>query len=272
MKRTLNILKKKLIVMTFLIPLLSGSSTGWAQFTYSICQDKPNNGQLKRMVFIKWDDWKPTTNTFLGIPLNARGFVFWKILNKKYYEGDDLRPYRLDGGPFIKNYADLSLQQTSDKKIMDSTEVIRNTSMATYLNMSGGSADMPYNLYFKRKFEDIYKAFDEWVYGMKSESSKAYEACIKSNHFKTFLEYLDITKDRVQAIHESFVDKGVRIEAYMNIYKELSKKYDVISQYMAGQVRLSKMPTPARLKEIKDIPVHANDKAIVNHILSTFKF
>jgi len=272
MENTFKKFKRVIKLIALISPLLLGGVGLRAQFTYSICQDKPNNGQLKRMVFIKWDDWEPSTKTILGIPLNAKGYLFWKVLNKKYYEGEDRRPYRLAGGPFIKNYADLAIQEKSDIKIKDSTEKIRDTHLATYLNMSGGTADVAYNLFFKKKFEDIYHAFDEWTKGMQKESPKAYEACLNSPNFQKFIEYLDITKDRVNAVHESFVDKGVRLEAYINIYKELGDKYNVISHYMAGQVQLAKMPSQKELRAVSAPPTLNRDKDIVTHILSTFKF
>ncbi|MBO9572380.1 MAG: hypothetical protein J7497_09260 [Chitinophagaceae bacterium] len=252
--------------------MLTSSVATFAQFTYDIVQDQPNNGQLKRMVFIKWDDWKPDPGTILGIPKNAQGYLFWRVLNRSYYKGEDRRPYRLPDGPFIKNYADLNLQETTDSKITDTTEKIRNTHSATYLNMSGGTADLPYTLFYKRKFEDIYGSVDEWLRGMQSESPKAYDAAMKSAYFQKFMEYLDVTKDRVKGVHESFVDKGVRLEAYTKIYKELQEKYNVISHYLAGQVMLSKFPTPTDLKKNTTIPVFNKDKEIVRHILTNFKF
>lgn len=272
MKNTLFKYKKISFVASLLVPLLLGGISGSAQFTYDIVQDKPNNGQLKRMVFIKWDDWEPSTKTILGIPLNAKGFAFWRVLNNKYYTGEDRRPYRLNGGPFIKNYADLNIQELSDNKITDTTEKIRNTHAVTYLNMSGGTADAAYSLYFKKKFEHIYTAFNEFLSGIQREYPTAYDACMKSAYFKKFLEYLDIAKDRVKANHEAFVDKGVRLEAYIKIYKELDEKYKVISKYMAGQVQLSKFPTHKQLKQTGEIPVFNKDKEIVKHILGTYKF
>jgi len=242
-----------------------------AQFTYAVVQDKPVNGQLKRMVYIDWDDWQPTTKTFLGIPRNAKGFAFWRVLNNKYYTGQDSRPYRADG-PFIKNHADLTLQERSDMKITDSTEKIRDTHAATYLNMSGGQADAAYNLFFKKKFDDIFNSFNEWETGMRSEYPKAYEASTQSSYFTKFKEYLEITKDRIQANHEAFVDKGVRLEAYINLYKELLEKYQVVSKYLAGQVLLSKLPTQKELRETKSLPVFNKDKEIVKHILGNYKF
>lgn len=247
-------------------------SRSHAQFSFDVVQDKPNNGQLKRMVFSKWDDWNPTTKTILGIPLNAKGFLFWRVLNNKYYKGEDRRPYRLDGGPFIKNYGDLNIQERSDQKITDTTEKIKNTHAATYLSMSGGAADAAYNLYFKKKFESIYNAFNEFISGMQREYPTAYEACMRSVWFKNFQEYLEVTKDRVKAIHEEFVDKGVRLESYLKIYKELDEKYKVASKYMAGQVQLSKLPSPKQLEQAGEIPVFNKDKEIVKHILGTYRF
>ena len=138
--------------------------------------------------------------------------------------------------------------------------------------MTGGNGDIAYNLFFKRKFNEIFDEVNEWLKGMQAESPKALEACMNSEYFKNFVEYVEITKDRIKAIHESFVDKGVRMEGYLEIYQELSQKYNVLSHYLAGQVRLSKFPTQARLKEIKEIPVTTSDKEIVNEILSNFKF
>ncbi len=124
----------------------------------------------------------------------------------------------------------------------------------------------------KKKFENIYNAFDEFLSGMQRECPAAYDACMKSAYFKKFQEYLDITKDRVKANHEAFVDKGVRLEAYIKIYKELDEKYKVISKYMAGQVQLSKLPTQKQLRQAAEIPVFNKDKEIVKHLLSTYKF
>lgn len=272
MKNKLLLFKKHVAILIILIPLLFGGVRGRCQFSYDVVQDKPNNGQLKRMVFLDWDDWEPSTKTILGIPLNAKGFLFWRVLNKRYFQGEDRRPYRLNGGPFIKNYADLLLQETSDNKITDTTEKIRNTQAATYLSMSGGEADVAYSLFFKKKFNDIYREVDEWLTGIQSESPKAFEACTNSPNFQKFMEYLEITKDRVQAIHESFVDKGIRLEAYITIYKELNDKYNVMSHYMAAQVQLAKLPSQKELNSVGEVPVFSKDKQIVTHILSTYKF
>jgi len=257
---------KKILKVLLLIIVLASHRVSYSQFTFEVVRDKMVNGQLKRMVFQKWNDWQPSPKG------NIMGMLFWQIGNRRYYRGEDQRPFRLPTGPFILNYADLTLQERTDNKIMDTTEKISKTHLATHLNMSGEEADIAYTLFFNKKFRQIYEQVDEFINGMRQEAPRALEACLNSSYFNDFMEYLEVTKDRVKATHEAFVDKGVRLEAYLTIYKELSEKYKVFSHYLSAQVLLSRIPTPKDLELKGEVPVLNNDREIVRYILSNYKF
>src|SRR3978361_1220665 len=105
------------------------------------------------MVYEQWDDWQPDPNTnWLGLPKNLEGWIWWNLVYPGYYKGEDQRPYRSDG-PFVQNQVSLYLQKQDDLQIVDTSDAVKATNLATYANMSGGDLDVAYDLYFKGKFQ-----------------------------------------------------------------------------------------------------------------------
>jgi hypothetical protein len=236
-------------------------------------QDKANNGQLKRMVNIQWDDWQPTPDVnWLGIPKNFAGYVYWRILHRSYWKGEDQRPIRSDG-PYIENYAALLAQENRDKKISDTTEAIMKTHAVTYLNMSGGSLDIAYNLFFKEKFNTIFNSIAEQLNIVELKYPASFNEMVVTENFKGFLEYLDITQNRIENINNAFLDKGKRITTYLEILRELEYKKNVITKYVSQYTLIGSLP---KQSEINAIGNHAiapnNDAEIVKKILQTYKF
>lgn len=258
------------ILFSFLLFFIAIATT--AQ-TLTPVVDNANNGQLKRMVYIQWDDWQPTPAVnWLGIPKNLAGYVYWRILHRSYWRGEDSRPIRANG-PYVENYASLLAQEMQDKKISDTTQAIMETNTATYLNMSGGSFDIPYNLFFKDKFNSIFNGIAEQLSIIQQHYPAVFNEMVVTENFQGFLEYLDITQDRIENIHTSFLDKGKRMTTYLEILKELEYKKNVITKYISQYTFIATLPKQSEIKAVgsQAIPPN-NDAEIVKKILQTHKF
>lgn len=263
---------KKFIVVIFSFLLFFFAEITDAQ-TLTPVQDKANNGQLKRMVYIQWDDWQPTPAVnWLGIPKNFAGYVYWRILHRSYWKGEDSRPIRADG-PYVENYASLFAQEMQDKKISDATQAIMKTNTATYLNMSGGSLDIPYKLFFKDKFSSIFNDISEQLSIIQQHYPSVFNDMVVTENFQGFLEYLDITQDRIENIHQSFLDKGKRITTYLEILRELEYKKNTITKYISQYTFIATLPKQSEINTLGNgaIPPN-NDAEIVKKILQTHKF
>lgn len=236
-------------------------------------KDNANNGQAKRMVSQQWDDWQPTPETgWLGIPKNLEGWFYWRVLHKSYYKGEDSRPYRPDG-PFIQNYASLTLQEKDDAHIMDSAQKVMETNLATYLNMSGGAADVAWSMYFGKQFDELTSEIPTRLLSISNKYPVAASKMANNSHYQEYLEYLEIQKDKLQTIHNSFVDRGERIVAYLEIQKQLQQRNKVMHRMISNYIQLTKLPTAEKIEETrKKKPVTTNDSEIVKKILTNFKF
>ena len=250
--------------------LLLKSTFLFAQVT--IVQDKANNGQLKRMVFNQWDDWQPTPNTnWIGFPKNPIGWFYWRVLHHDYWNGEDKRPWKT-GGQFQQNYLSLLAQQELDKKMVDTTNEMMKTNVATALSMSGGVADIPYELYFKNKFDDLYKEVMAYFQGLQENFPTAFNEMINSPNGKKYIEFLDVEKDRIDAIHGLFVDRGSRMVSYFKILGELQPRCEEIKAYVRSYIVLAQLPPPAKIHESKsDFMPDKTDAEIVRELLKNWK-
>lgn len=256
---------KKLITVALAMTLISCRVA--AQAT-----DPGVNGQLKRMVYKQWDDWQPTPDLhWYGLPKNYYGWLYWRVLNNGYYRGEDRRPMR-PSGPFAQNAASLALQSADDQVIRDTSTAMMEQNVATYTSMSGGVADMPYSLYFKDKFDgifsDIYGHFDK----VRALYPGMYEKMMGMHHAQGYIEYLDIARSRIDALHGAFVDRGLRIEGYMDILKELQAKVMEIKSYLNAYAYLGALPTPAEIKAAAPPPPPKPDSEIAKEILQKHHF
>lgn len=221
---------------------------------------------MKRMVFKKWNDWSGYNKLV--------AWIYWSIIQRSYKRGGDKRPYRLNG-PFEQNYASLVLQDQTDGKIMDLTNEAYKTHVATYENMSGGAFDLPYTLYFEKKFNTLTSAVTNVVDKIKTHNNLGYDFIVNNMPYKDYLEFLDIEKDRISNIHQSYVDKGERIKAYIEIKTELENRNAAILSIVYNLLQVSKIPTSSNVTQIQksaNPPVLNSDKAIVKDILKNYKF
>jgi hypothetical protein len=236
-------------------------------------KDNANNGQAKRMVAEQWDDWKPTPETgFLGIPKNFEGWFYWRVLHSSYYHGEDSRPYRADG-PFMQNYASLTLQEKDDRHISDSMQKVMETNAATYVSMSGGAGDVAWSMYFGKQFDQLTTKIQARLISVSAKYPVAASKMLENKHYKDFLEYLGITKDKLETIHNSLVDRGERIITYLEIQKDLQYRNDVMDKMLSSYIQLTKLPSSDQVKDLqKKKPVPVKDSEIVKKILVNFNF
>lgn len=239
----------------------------------TVVEDRPNRGQLKRMVYEQWDDWQPSPETgWLGFPVNLEGFIYWRILHNNYYNGEDLRPWRLDG-PFMQQYGALLAQEQHDRQIADSMEAVMRTQVSTHVQMSGGELDIAHRIFFGPKFNAMFAQIDGDLAHFALQYPDVFQKISGTKNFQDFLEMLDITRDDIEQVHAAYLDKGKRIEAYLAILKQLEKKQGWLNQYLGQYALLSSFPTheqAERMRKQIEKSNPPNDTRIVKAILEKF--
>ena len=253
-----------------IIFLLSSWKIVFAQIT--IVQDKANNGQLKRMVFNQWDDWQPDPSTnWLGIPKNPIGWAYWRVLHHDYWNGEDKRPWKT-GGQFQQNYLSLLAQKNLDQKMVDTTNAMIETNLATALSMNGGLADIPYQLYFKSKFDDLYQDVMTYFQALQTKYPASFNQMMNSQNGKKYIEFLDVEKDRIETIHELFVDRGSRMVSYFKILSKLQPACEEIKNYVHSYMLLAALPPPEKIQQPKRSTItDSTDAKIVRELLNNWK-
>ena len=253
-----------------IIFLLSSWKIVFAQIT--IVQDKANNGQLKRMVFNQWDDWQPDPSTnWLGIPKNPIGWAYWRVLHHDYWNGEDKRPWKT-GGQFQQNYLSLLAQKNLDQKMVDTTNAMMETNLATALSMNGGVADIPYQLYFKSKFDDLYQDVMTYFQALQTKYPASFNQMMNSQNGKKYVEFLDVEKDRIETIHELFVDRGSRMVSYFKILSKLQPACEEIKNYVHSYMLLAALPPPEKIQQPKRSTItDSTDAKIVRELLNNWK-
>lgn len=237
-----------------------------------VVTDHANEGQLKTMVYEQWDDWQPNPNTnWLGIPKNFEGYIWWNWIYPSYYHGEDQRPFRLNG-PFVANTASLTIQTGIDADIQDTTNAINNTNLATFINMSGGTFDVPYEMYFKKEFFKLTTVGVDYILKLSTSNKLAYTRLVASKVYADYMEELDIQTSRIATIHNSFVEKGARIIAYLDVKKRLGFSNEVLQNYIANYLPAMSLPDTKAILNSPQKPKPTDDALIIKNIMSTYKF
>lgn len=240
--------------------------------TVTPVQDKANNGQLKRMVFNQWDDWQPDPSTnWLGLPKDPIGWAYWRVLHHAYWKGEDKRPWKT-GGQFQQNYLSLLAQKGLDKKMVDTTNAMMETNLATALSMSGGIADLPYQLYFENKFAGLFQDVTNYYEALQTKYPASFNLMMNSPNGKRYIEFLDVEKNRIETIHELFVDRGSRMVSYFKILNTLQPACKEIKNYIRSYMLLEELPSPQKIQQpTKPKISDATDAQIVRELLKNWK-
>jgi len=84
---------------------------------------------------------------------------------------------------------------------------------------------------------------------------------------------LDIAHDDISQVHASYMDKGKRIEAYLEILHQLEKRQLWLNKYLGQYALLSRFPTheqAERTRKQLEKAYPPNDARIVRQILEKF--
>jgi hypothetical protein len=260
--------------------LLFATFSSRAQFGFTPVRDPGVRGQMKRMVYQQWNDWKPDPRWHtvwyppFWVPRNVEGSVFWGVLHRRYWKGTDRRPYRKDG-PFVQNYVSLIAQKQQDLKIEDSMKRVYNTYLKTYISMSGGEADIAWTIYFKKAFNREMKDITSKMNNLALRFPRAFNSYTTNSRFKEYTQYLEGIKQRVHIVHQLFVGRGERILDYLKILNDLESHNRIMNEHIADAIFKSKYPTPEEEKKYENMPPAPgakSDKDIVIQIMSNWKF
>ena len=239
----------------------------------TIVQDKANNGQLKRMVYRQWNDWQPTPATgWTGLPKNPAGWAYWRVLHHAYWSGEDKRPWKT-GGQFQQNYLSLVAQQKLDKQMVDTTNKMMEVNVATALSMTGGAADVPYHLYFKDKFDNLFTEVMNYFRALQQLNPTTFNEMVNSSNGKKYIEFLDVQKDRIETINGFFVDRGARMVSYFKILSVMQPMCTEIKAYVWSYIALEKLPPPQKIRQQDKtgFSLENNDEEIVKELLKDWK-
>jgi len=261
------------------LPVLSLLAAGMtcappaARGQVQIVTDRPNTGQLRRMVFERWDDWQPDPGTnWLGLPRDWEGFLYWRILHGPYYRGEDRRPFA-PGGPFPAEYAGLLLQEQADRSLRDSTGAVARDALSTHGQRSGGEADMPWRLYFGARFQSLEAEMDRCLQALALRHPDRWAGWLDSRAYRSLSESRDVLSDQIRQTHEAYLDAGRRMEAYLPLLTEWERLRDRYLAWAAQQALVARLPAPPRPDSLRR-QLHSarppNDKAIVQDILRRF--
>lgn len=217
-------------------------------------------GQEKRQVFQEWGDWQPEGKYFLGIQYNWNYTMVWGWAapdrNKRYKDGDDIRPLSLTG---LQNqrYATTLVQEDRTDKILKHAEVTHDETFDEYMHISslGVQADPLYILYYKRELKPC-----ENLVGFGGQNPfrnlGMTQETFKNNQRYGILETLKIDAEKLEAKYEmaKSVDmpRGKRILLYHECLLDLRKmkKYvDYLNRQSANRIKAQQRL--AKLEQMK---------------------
>jgi hypothetical protein len=139
--------------------------------------------------------------------------------------------------------------------------------------MSGGTGDVAWSMYFGKQFDNLTNEVPTRLMSISAKDPVAASKMSTNKHYKQYLEYLDIEKDKLQTIHNSLVDRGERIVAYLEIQKDIQQHNTLMHRMINRYIQLTKLPTVDEVKEIRNKkPIETNDADIVRKILVNFNF
>lgn len=248
----------------------------YSAFSQQIINDKANAAQMDRMVFYRWDNWQPTPDwhKVFGVPVwpkNPLGAAYWGVLHRRYWKGNDLRPYKA-GGPGQLHLGSLASQVPFDERIADSLKVVMTNHLTEYASKAGGMLDIPYTTYFKEVFSDLEEHFISQANKLSLKTPKGYMAFIASDFYRGYQVFLETTKSDIKAVNESYSDRGKKINAYL----EIKRKWERINKH--GDEVIGRFASVTKNKEnlkgiiIPKVEMGKSDAELVKEILRKHRF
>lgn len=195
--------------------------------------DEPNVGQAWRMVAFKWNSWKPG---------NFLGKFYWDTFHSSYRHGKDRRPLG-PGGPYTKAMILIETQENEESKYQKYTAEIRKKHVSEDLNNQGGTADLPWNLYYGDIFWEHMDKRDKMLTSMLSNGTRvAVQWLIQTKLLQAYNKQRDLLIDRINALHNAYMPRGSRILAYQRLDNEFTSLNSSLHEMLDAAVKFKKIP------------------------------
>lgn len=174
-------------------------------------QDKAVRYQQERMVYLQWDQnkFEPKAG-FLS--LNPYYWLTWGLFHPSYHK-TDLRPLSASG-PQTQRLALVGAMNTTDNKYKLQSDTVRNTALSEIANQSGfiSDADPLWQLYYRNELQPVLNnSMGSILAGLSPQVSSK---LVSEGLYSWYKNELDMLKERVNAAHNTTIDRGARIMAY----------------------------------------------------------
>jgi len=186
----------------------------------SVVRDQSVGYQQERMVYLQWDQNKFTpTAGFLH--LNPYYWLTWGLFHPDYHK-NDMRPLSASG-PQTQRLALVAAMNATDNKYKLQSDTLRNTEASEMANQSGTITDFDplWQLYYSKQLKPVLNNSAATILaGLTPQVSSKLVAVGLYDWYKN---ELDMLKERVNAAHNTTMDRGSRIMAYHRYLLEYRK-------------------------------------------------
>lgn len=188
----------------------------------SLAKDQSVRYQEERMVYLQWDQNKFTPKAgFLS--LNPYYWLTWGLFHPSYHK-KDLRPLSASG-PQTMRLALVGSMDNTDNKYKLQSDTVRNTALSEIANQSGliSDADPLWQLYYNGQFKPVLN--NSMTSIMAGLSPEVQSKLLEEGLYSWYKNELNMLKQRIQAAHNTTMDRGSRILAYhrmLSQYRTLS--------------------------------------------------
>jgi hypothetical protein len=188
----------------------------------SVVQDQSIRYQQERMVYLQWDQNKFTPKAgFLS--LNPYYWLTWGLFYPNYHK-NDLRPLSATG-PQTQRLALVGALSNTDNHYKLQSDTVRNTALSEIAHQSGllSDADPLWLLYYKNQLSPVLNNSADRILSGLSPAVSA--KLVSEGLYSWYKNELDMLKERINAAHQTDMDRGARIMAYHRYlmeYKRLS--------------------------------------------------
>ena len=174
-------------------------------------QDKAVRYQEERMVYLQWDKnkFEPKAG-FLS--LNPYYWLTWGLFHPSYHK-TDLRPLSASG-PQTQRLALVGAMNTTDNKYKLQSDTVRNTALSEIANQTGLVSDVDplWQLYFKNELKPVLSnSMASILAGLSPQVSSK---LVSEGLYSWYKNELETLKERIDAAHNTTMDRGSRILAY----------------------------------------------------------
>lgn len=207
----------KKTILYFILSVFSLSA-----FSQVKVNDEALQAHNRRMVYMKWGDFKPDPKYVLGVQVSLDYAEAWGWLapkrNKEYREGADLRPLSLTGEQTMR-YA-LALQDLKNAEMIEEkSKILGDEALQeiAYFDKTVARADPIYKLYFKEVFKPLLNFNKINPFYPLIIQPSVMKILITTGIRDKYIEEMDILKDRLNIANESDMERGQRLILYHQI-------------------------------------------------------